>query len=104
MNSVLPGNGTAGFFVGAFSLDELVLRLALTRLDWVKLDIEGSEVEAILGARQVLMRQCPKLLVEIHDTLEPLRTVLKQSGYTDVQVSHDPAAPGRGWALARRHG
>ena len=34
----------------AVSIDELVRNLRLPRVDWIKLDIEGAEVNALLGA------------------------------------------------------
>lgn len=47
------------------SLDRLLEGLALQRLDIIKIDIEGHELQAIAGATQSIQRFKPWLLVEI---------------------------------------
>jgi FkbM family methyltransferase len=49
------------------TLDELVADQRLARVDVVKLDVEGSEVHALEGARHVIERHRPLLLVEAED-------------------------------------
>lgn len=36
------------------------------RIDLIKIDVEGAEVDVLLGATDVLLRQRPTLLVEVH--------------------------------------
>lgn len=36
------------------------------RLDWVKMDVEGAEVEVLKGAEQTIKRFKPRILVELH--------------------------------------
>jgi FkbM family methyltransferase len=38
--------------------------LGLARLDFIKIDIEGMEVEALLGAQETIVRCLPSLLIE----------------------------------------
>jgi FkbM family methyltransferase len=80
------------------TLDALVAVLALDRLDFVKIDIEGHEAAMIAGARETLRRYRPALLVE-HDatfsaragtTNEDLWAQLKGLGYTPFSP-RDPA-------------
>jgi FkbM family methyltransferase len=40
------------------------------RLDFIKLDVEGHEPEALAGAKQVIQRFRPSMLVEINDDFE----------------------------------
>jgi FkbM family methyltransferase len=47
------------------TVDEIVDDLALERLDLIKLDVEGSEVEALKGASGAISRFRPLLLVEV---------------------------------------
>ena len=47
------------------TLDLLVERHRLSRVDVVKLDVEGSEVDALLGAREMIARFRPVLQVEV---------------------------------------
>lgn len=46
--------------------------LQLDRLDWIKMDIEGSELAAIHGAEQTIRKHRPKILVENHLFMNPL--------------------------------
>ena len=50
------------------TLDDLVSQRGLERVDLIKLDVEGSEVSALEGARGVLERDLlPLLLVEAEE-------------------------------------
>lgn len=48
------------------SIDSLCQELALERLDLIKLDVEGSEVHALHGAKEVLDRFEPIAVVELN--------------------------------------
>ncbi len=65
----------------AVSIDALVEGLSLPRLDWIKMDIEGAEVEALQGARQTLRRYKPILWIEVHDTLDAVKSLLREADY-----------------------
>ena len=53
------------------TLDELVAEYGLTRLDWVKIDVEGAELSVLQGGTETLARFRPVLLVEAHDKVYP---------------------------------
>jgi FkbM family methyltransferase len=58
--------------VEAVTIDEVVDRLGLDRVDFVKMDIEGSERQALAGAREVLARFAPRMaLAAYHDPGDP---------------------------------
>lgn len=71
------------------TLDALAETLKLSRLDFVKADIEGFELRFIEGARKTLQRFKPALLLELDgrflpracDTLEAAWQTLNQLGY-----------------------
>jgi FkbM family methyltransferase len=48
-------------------LDDIVLREGLSRVDIVKLDVEGGELHALQGAVKILERFRPMLLLELAD-------------------------------------
>jgi hypothetical protein len=49
------------------TLDKVVAVLGLTRIDFVKIDVEGAEASVIYGARHVLSTMRPIILLEIND-------------------------------------
>jgi FkbM family methyltransferase len=51
--------------IGLITLDGFVVREGLTRLDFIKADIEGFEVHLLRGAKETLEKFRPGLLVEI---------------------------------------
>jgi FkbM family methyltransferase len=60
--------GQSGFEeveIGLETLDAAVADLALKRIDVVKIDVEGHELEVIAGARGSLERYQPMVLIEI---------------------------------------
>lgn len=48
-------------------LDSVVARLGLSRIDFVKIDVEGAEARVIAGASSVLTSMRPLLLLEVND-------------------------------------
>jgi FkbM family methyltransferase len=53
--------------VCAITIDQLIEGEKLSRVDVIKMDIEGGELAAICGARETLARFRPLLLVEVAD-------------------------------------
>ncbi|MFH1563255.1 MAG: FkbM family methyltransferase [Nitrospirota bacterium] len=48
------------------SLDELVEEYNLKRVDFIKMDIEGNELEAIKGGEKTLQEYSPHLVIDAH--------------------------------------
>lgn len=59
------GAGTAIEYesVPVLPLDDLVAELGLDRVDWIKMDIEGAERQALAGATGVLRRFKPRMAI-----------------------------------------
>jgi len=53
--------------VDTLALDEIVDGKAYRFPDFIKIDIEGGETDALLGARRTIERCRPKMLVATHD-------------------------------------
>lgn len=70
-------------------LDSLAGELALDRIDVMKIDVEGAEANVIAGAREVLARTQPVIVLEISDKAlrgqgsdaEQLIATLRELGY-----------------------
>ena len=56
----LPCNST----VSVIRLDDWLQRNSVNRLDFIRLDIEGSELDALLGARRMLCHFHPTIVAE----------------------------------------
>lgn len=47
------------------SLDQVVEDLGLSRIDWIKLDVDGNELAVLQGARRTLVKFKPRILMEL---------------------------------------
>jgi FkbM family methyltransferase len=61
------------------------------RVDGVKLDVQGMEIEALSGMSSLLREWAPKLVVEIHAGVDRTRLldVIEQNGYSRAGVGID---------------
>lgn len=85
----------------ATTIDSLVSELGLSSVNWIKMDIEGAEIEALQGAEEVLRRFRPILFIEIHETLEVVSRFLAKFGYAIEKSEFDQPPDRHGWVLAR---
>ncbi len=51
------------------TLDDYCRRHGVTRVDFIRMDIEGAEQKALKGAAQVIDRDLPHVLLEIHPVM-----------------------------------
>lgn len=83
------------------TIDELVRQMQLDRLNWIKMDIEGGEIEALKGAEMSLRRYRPSLFVEVHDTVAGVKDVLARYNYSIEREAYDSSVKPHGWYYAR---
>ena len=70
-------------------------RLGLSRVDYIKIDIEGAEREALSGAAETLARYRPTLMIESDqrpDDMDVLPRVVK-TGYASYSLKCGPCQP-----------
>lgn len=79
-------------------LDSLVRGLALERVDFVVLDVEGYEAEVLQGMREAITRFQPRLYIELHGTWPTISKLLTGWGYRISEKVGDEA--GRAHLLA----
>jgi FkbM family methyltransferase len=78
------------YHVRARPLDAIIQESGVSRVDVMKIDVEGAELLVLRGARQTLARYGPTLIVEVEDKkLQPmgasaaeLKEFLRSQGYT----------------------
>jgi FkbM family methyltransferase len=65
--------------VRIITIDSLVRKLGLKRIDWMKIDVEGSDTEVIIGCKDIIERCKPRIIIETGNA----RTIqlLAESGY-----------------------
>jgi hypothetical protein len=64
------------------TVDHLVEELHLPRVDFIKMDIEGAEREALRGATQTLARYFPELMLDSYhrpDDMQVLPPIIRQA-------------------------
>lgn len=52
------------------TIDALIAREGLPRVDYIKMDIEGAELDALHGAETVIRRYRPKLAISVYHRLD----------------------------------
>jgi FkbM family methyltransferase len=81
------------------TLDEDLERLGIRRVDFIKIDAEGAELDVFMGAKRLLEREPrPVMLVEVHDTrtivwgyrAREILTFLRKLRYRCFFLSGDP--------------
>ena len=69
---VLGGAARLTSVVALTTIDQLVAELQLPRVDFIKMDIEGAEPNALRGAAQTVARFHPRLAISLeHRTTDP---------------------------------
>jgi FkbM family methyltransferase len=68
------------------SIDDLAARLDLPRIQVVKIDVEGAELDVIGGMARVLAEQRPFVIAEMHDRNEEFARALAGAGYRVVNL------------------
>jgi len=64
--------GVEGARIPLTTIDKLVAELMLERVDYIKMDIEGAEQRALIGARATLAKHHPRLsLAAYHNPTDP---------------------------------
>ena len=81
-NSMLLDQNKGKVEVPVTTVDHLVEELHLPRVDFIKMDIEGAEREALRGATQTLARFFPELMLDSYhrpDDMQVLPTIIRQA-------------------------
>ena len=78
------------------TIDKIVEEKYITKLDWIKIDVEGAEENVIIGGINSITKFKPKMLIECHPFLnqkitENIKNILSIScGYKFEEIARDP--------------
>lgn len=72
VGSHVSANAGEGVVVEMTSIDVVVQEYGLPRVDFIKLDVEGSELFALQGAIETISQQRPKLAISVYHKPEDL--------------------------------
>jgi len=68
-------------------LDDLIIDGVIPPPDFVKIDVEGAEVEVIEGAQETMTRYHPTLIIELHGTGNLLTAKFATLGYCAIPLN-----------------
>jgi FkbM family methyltransferase len=84
--------------VSLTTLDEFAQQVALSRLDLLKLDVEGSELAALRGGMVTLERFKPHLIIEVQ------QETARAAGHDAADILRQLMPLGYGFDIIGRHG
>lgn len=67
-------------YISIEKMDDIVNELRLSRIDLIKIDIEGGEMDCLIGAQSTLKKYRPMLIVEVQEHTS------QQAGWSGLQL------------------
>ncbi|MGH9658447.1 MAG: FkbM family methyltransferase [Bryobacteraceae bacterium] len=95
MGSMLHDQGGGKVEIPTIEIDVLVRELSLPRVDYIKMDIEGAEREALKGALATLKRFRPRLMLDSYhepDDMVVLPGIIRQA-HAGYRLTCGPCQP-----------
>lgn len=80
----------AGGAVPLFALDEVLEAQDVPNLDLIKIDVEGMQMDVLMGAEAILSKRKPALWVEVsarEESMDAVGVYLEQFGYQATRLS-----------------
>ena len=75
MGSMVMDQHAGRIQVPVSTIDRIAAELHITRVDFIKMDIEGAEREALAGAKQTLARDFPRLMLDTYHRPDDVRVL-----------------------------
>jgi FkbM family methyltransferase len=86
LHSIKKDYGRGYIIVQAKALDDILSYLKIERVDYIKIDVEGGELEVLKGSLKTL-KKAPTLVVEIWKDLTEVKEFMSKQGYSMEQIS-----------------
>ena len=65
-HSLIKDSGLGSWPVITKKLDDFIFEQNIKKVDLIKIDVEGAEIEVLEGARKLLNEQHPQLIIDLH--------------------------------------
>jgi len=92
LNTYNPAFRSSSNNVPLISIDSFVSKYSINKIDFIKLDIEGAELEAIVGAKESIDRFKPKLAISLYhkpnDLFELITHINNQFPFYKLYLNH----------------
>jgi len=77
------------------TIDEMVKNNNIKKIDWMKIDVEGAEVNVINGGLNSIAKFMPNMIIECHTFLNQnfmseIKQILSQFNYSFEEVARNP--------------
>lgn len=77
------------------TIDHIAEISQITKLDYIKMDIEGAEEKALKGGLKTIAKFKPKLIIECHNFLDAeisnrVKKMLEPLGYSFIDILREP--------------
>lgn len=103
MSRVVDSPATGEFaMVDQIPLDAIIGKeIPVNRIDWMKIDVEGHELQVLTGGMKTILTYHPKIIIEVHsrENRDKLVHILRALGYSYrvIRESVQPQRPYHGW-------
>lgn len=65
-HSLIKNSGLGSTTIQTQKLDDFIDEENITKINLIKIDVEGADIEVLEGAQKLLKNQSPKLIIDIH--------------------------------------
>lgn len=79
------------------TVSEIIREQGVKQIDLLKVDVEKSELDVLLGIAEEDWSKIKQVVIEVHDIehrLEKIVALLKEQGINEITVDQDPALKG----------
>jgi len=86
-HSAKENRGLGYVEVEARAVDNIIEELNVKRVNWLKIDVEGAELEVLKGLQNTLTTYGPKVIVEVlGENLKAMLEFMENCGYTVMPI------------------
>lgn len=75
------------------TISEIIEENQIEQIDLLKIDVEKSELDVLLGIKSQDWQKIEQVVVEVHDLdrrLEKIKTLFKEHGFSEIKVEQEP--------------